>query len=1072
MNENERMSVSVPIAGIDTSTPDAIVADGKCERLHNLRFSGGSWRNVLEGPEVFAEFASDYPFELVYQHPANKETSYIAVSTEQQYYYYKDSSIGKLVFLEIQEGSEIAKAYTKVGEDYIQNNDIIVNYDSQTKNFYNRTSELISGLGLYDNDADPTGDQYITLGDKPKVGNAIYRYSRTTHSISEIGIINEVVIEPDLFKLRVFGYQDNDDYDLDLVFVEEIEAEIPVRALVSTIPPNAVVSFNVSNNEVSDVQVLCVYDPAENLSFEHFGKVLFIRRPELLTFVLKDEKYNYTDFSRIRFQCSEKSEGGSFDDSFVEVGIGLPQAYVPGTNSRTLLKGDCVYYPLAPRNRSQFLLRQFEANGWRGEICYFLTARMEDGTIIAVSPLFLTGNNPDKSMPIVVQEYNGEKVYCLYSSLKFSSGVNWSNSNGEPTQEQIVKNHRIGSNCPSVEFTVYTDNGNHLIHDIALYSTRILPTFDLSKIPALDDDTWKDVDSSAIATAGAIFSDTAKNLENEPFYLVDSISWTDYKQNNKRSFKCSYSALERATGNPIFEPNANIAPIIDFLSVKEYNNSMHFGGPTRKLPKGFVYKNEMIKGAGLPFETTADVLFDGFRPDAPDDDRDYENDYEPDYDDNYSPDYDDGGYDDYSPYAMRTTVKPLKDIVTRVVKGNKRYYAVAENINPEESFWNVGSIISYPDASANSMMFCTGLNAGEQGVEYALSPLNAINYAFHIFKSEFWKFDTTHEPSAIENRTQILRDIVPNTIFHEHNKLFVSATNNSFKLPFDQVYGVGTHSNQILAINSAAIEMSDAKFGEMPLYAFTKEGVYALQSGDGSVLYSAIIPINYDRIINPDTLAINYSLIYITEEGVKSISANQTALLSQSINDADNKPLLDYLRGAVLFDFKPYGELIVHNPESDYAFILALKDGYWSTRDFVGRRLSNDKIYIYDGGSRHKILDLGKRETGEPLTASLKTRPLKFGSNEFKRLETFIPRLRAAGYVTLGIRFYGSTDRVNWGLMREVYGDFDVDVVIRRFPFSARYIYVEMDIEPVNVSSFDISSMDMEYYLKFLRRMR
>lgn len=1067
MNENERMSVSVPISGIDTSTPDAIVADGKCERLHNLRFSGGSWRSVLEGPDVFAEFSTDYPFKLAYHHPANKETSYIAASTEQQYYYYKDSSIGKLVYLEIQEGSDIAKAYTKVGDDYIQSSNIIVNYDAKTKNFYNRTSELVSGLGLYDNDENPTGDQYITIGSKPKVGNAIYRYSRTTHSISEIGVINEVDKESNLFKLRVFGYQNNDDYDLDLVFVEEIDAEIPVRALVSTIPPNAVVSFSVNNNEVSDVQVLCVYNPAEKLSFDHFGKVLFIRRPELLTFVLKDEKYNFTDFSRIRFRCSEKESAGAIDDSFIAKGIGLPQAYVPGTNSATFLKGDCIYYPLAPRNRSQFLLRQFEANEWRGEICYFLTARMEDGTVIAVSPLFLTGNNPDKSMPIVVQEYNGEKVYCLYSSLKFSSGVNWSNSNGEPTQEQIVKNHRIGSNCPSVEFTVYTDNDNPLIHDIALYSTRILPTFDLSKIPALDDDTWKDVDSSAIATAGAIFSDTAKNLANEPFYFVNSIPWVDYKNGNK-SFELSYETLERATGNHIFEPNANITPIIDFLSAKEYNNCMHFGGPTRKLPKGFVHKNEMIQGAGLPFESTAKVLFDGFRPDAPDDDRDYENDYEPDYGDYYGPEY-----DDYSPYAMRTTVKPIKDIVTRIVKANKRYYAVAENINPEENLWSINAIISYPDANANSMMFCTGLNAGEQGVEYALSPLNAINYAFHIFNSESQKFDKAHTPSSIESRTEVLKDIIPNIIFHEPNKLFVSATNNNFKLPFDQVYGIGTHSNQIYAINSAAIEMSDAKFGELPLYAFTKEGVYALQSGSGSVLYSAVIPINYDRIINPNTLAINYSLIYITEEGVKSISANQTTLLSQSINDADNKPILDYLRNAELFDFKPYSELIVHNPESDYAYILALKDGYWATRDFSGSRLSDDKVYIHDGAAHHRILDLAKRETGETIVASLKTRPLKFGSHEFKRLETFIPRLLAAGCVTLTIRFYGSTDRVNWGLMREVSGNFDVDVVIRRFPFSARYIYVEMDIDPIDVNaSFDVSSMDMEYYLRFVRRMR
>lgn len=1062
MNNDERMSVSVPITGIDTSTPDAIVADGKCEKLHNLRFSGGSWRNVLESPDVEQTFSLDMPYKLAYQHPANKANSYIAVSTEQQYHLYEDTQNNRLLYLEPQEGSDLAKVYKKEGDNYVAVPDVIINYDESNKSFYSRAEQLVDNVGLF---VDDGGVEYITIGKVPKVGNLLFRVD-DNYLLTEKGPIVSVEKRGDVYYLQVDVY-DIGLVDFDLTFSELTSATIPMPAIISTVPPNAVVSFDVERNAVKNTQVLCVYDPEQKFNVTHFGKTLFIQRPDLLTFILKDDKYSLVDFSRIIFRCEASEVAGTIDDSFVAKGIGLPSAIKSGTLS-TLLEGDCVYYPLASKARDQFLFKQFEGDEWRGEICYFLAARMEDGAVVSVSPLFIAGNNPDANTPIVIQKYNGEKTFCLYKSIQRggSSGIEWQNSNGNPTTEQLANIRTFGSNHPLVNFTVHSDNDNLLLHDIALYSTRILPTFDLSKLSGIDDYTWDNADTDQVEIAGTIFSDTTKNIANEPFYLVDTIAWSDYKE-GRRSFDLKYSALEAATGNSIYEPNANIAPIIDFLTAKEYNNSMHFGGVTRTLPKGFVYRDEMIHSAGLPIPSANDLLFDGYTPNAPDDDRDYESDYDP--------GYDDGGYNDYVAYGMRTMAltKPIKDVVTRIVKSTKRYYAVAENINTYENQWYIDKILSYPDANADSMMFCTGLSVGDEGIEHKLSPINGINFSFHIPSGGYRKFNPEYQPTTIEERTPILKDIVPNTKLEEPHKLFVSATNNNFDIPFDQVYSIGSLGSRILAVNSATIEMSDAKFGEMPLYAFTDEGVFALQSGEGSILYSAIIPINYDKIINPNTLAINYNLIYITEEGVKAISSNKTTLISEAINDAENKPLLDYLREAELHNLKAYNELAIHNPGSDYAFIYSLNDSYWSTRDFKGVSLGGDKLYQYADGTRHYIFDLSKRESGEVVTATLKTRPIKFNSHEFKRLETFIPRLRAAGNVEITIRFYGSNDRVNWALMREVKTEADADLVIRRFPFSARYIYIEVDIEPIDVGAgFDISSMDMEYYLKFLRRMR
>ncbi|MBO7236139.1 MAG: hypothetical protein J6V05_06090 [Alistipes sp.] len=72
----ERKRIGVPISGLDTSTPDHSVEDGKCANLHNLRYTGGAWRNVKEFEgDTIAE--ADAPLE--YKHPASPKNNYIRV---------------------------------------------------------------------------------------------------------------------------------------------------------------------------------------------------------------------------------------------------------------------------------------------------------------------------------------------------------------------------------------------------------------------------------------------------------------------------------------------------------------------------------------------------------------------------------------------------------------------------------------------------------------------------------------------------------------------------------------------------------------------------------------------------------------------------------------------------------------------------------------------------------------------------------------------------------------------------------------------------------------------------------
>ena len=67
---------SVPILGIDRSTPDDLVEDGKCAELNNLRYKDGAWRAVKDF-EAKHIATLDPNYEICYHHPAAGEFMFI-----------------------------------------------------------------------------------------------------------------------------------------------------------------------------------------------------------------------------------------------------------------------------------------------------------------------------------------------------------------------------------------------------------------------------------------------------------------------------------------------------------------------------------------------------------------------------------------------------------------------------------------------------------------------------------------------------------------------------------------------------------------------------------------------------------------------------------------------------------------------------------------------------------------------------------------------------------------------------------------------------------------------------------
>lgn len=341
-----------------------------------------------------------------------------------------------------------------------------------------------------------------------------------------------------------------------------------------------------------------------------------------------------------------------------------------------------------------------------------------------------------------------------------------------------------------------------------------------------------------------------------------------------------------------------------------------------------------------------------------------------------------------------------------------------------------------------------------------------IDYSYYIQYSgkAFFKYD------YVDTSANVDEYYLPNIIFTdsvtESNRIQASESNNCFVYPYENSYRIGSNTSTIVAANAAAIEMSDAKFGEFPLYVFTDEGVFAMQSGGSNTLYSAIVPISYDKAINPNTLAVNYNVLFVTERGVMSLNSQGVSLLSEGLNNQDNT-IPEWMRTTEMLHAPQHNEVFATDMENKLLYVFSLDSKVWSTRDVAeGHILNNGELV-----TNSKIVDLLHETTiDEPTEVTICTRPIKLGSMELKRLETFILRFESTYDQIISIRLSGSIDTTNWIRFREVSVFTNRDIIIRRVPMSAKYLKIE--ITGNITDDIKILAMEMEYYLRMLRRMR
>lgn len=277
------------------------------------------------------------------------------------------------------------------------------------------------------------------------------------------------------------------------------------------------------------------------------------------------------------------------------------------------------------------------------------------------------------------------------------------------------------------------------------------------------------------------------------------------------------------------------------------------------------------------------------------------------------------------------------------------------------------------------------------------------------------------------------------------NKIYTSQVNNPFHFPVLGINAVGTGT--ILGISAAAKALSQGQFGQFPLYAFTTEGVWALEvSNTGS--YSARQPITRDVCINPKSITqIDSSVLFATDKGIMLISGSQTQCVSDDIATevpfdvtmlpnmdqlqsmlglADSsylpiKPFQKFLTGCQMIYDYIHQRIFAFNPTTDnkgrpcypYAYVFSLKSKLW------GMMVSNlqTSINSYPEAlamtNDNKLVSFSNTDEKECKGLYI-TRPLKLdATNIHKTISALIQR----GHFQrgdVGTILYGSRDLYNW----------------------------------------------------------
>jgi hypothetical protein len=114
----------------------------------------------------------------------------------------------------------------------------------------------------------------------------------------------------------------------------------------------------------------------------------------------------------------------------------------------------------------------------------------------------------------------------------------------------------------------------------------------------------------------------------------------------------------------------------------------------------------------------------------------------------------------------------------------------------------------------------------------------------------------------------------------EENAVNVSSPFNPFVFPVEYSYSFG---GEIRDITTAYLPISSTQAGQYPLIVFTSNGIYALEQGNGAVLYGNVVPLQ-PQVINGRAKATPYGTFFVSSNNLYVLSGREAGEISSTLN--------------------------------------------------------------------------------------------------------------------------------------------------------------------------------------------
>lgn len=323
-------------------------------------------------------------------------------------------------------------------------------------------------------------------------------------------------------------------------------------------------------------------------------------------------------------------------------------------------------------------------------------------------------------------------------------------------------------------------------------------------------------------------------------------------------------------------------------------------------------------------------------------------------------------------------------------------------------------------------------------------------FAPHLYGNEFQVSTAKSEDTQSETQDMIVTNVpypVPDVddCIRAPAVIYVSEVNDVFA--FRAAMAVSVGCCRVMALAAAARPMSSGQFGQFPLYAFTDNGVWSLETAP-SGSYVARQPITRDVCANPRSICqLDSSVLFASDRGVMELAGaaancitddvdtqfpfcasdleqfdslvgifNRRIVGSGSTIDADDiavLPFKEFAKGCrILYDYV-HQRVIFYNTNVRYAYVFSRLSSHWGMT--LSNSVLNVNAYPYAQAiDAHGNLVEFSATDEERAPVFIVTRPFALGLPDVhKTIDTIMQRgfCRDGGF---GQVLYASNDMFRW----------------------------------------------------------